>query len=123
MLNSKKVDYTVEDDQGQTVLHIASAQGNAEVVQRIINVPTGARSINKTDINRETPLHLASRNGHASIVQLLMSVRDVKMLANASSHTPLCVAVINGRVNVLNQFSQEIIAQVNSGNLLFLACE
>ena len=121
LLSSVGVDYSVKDNQGQTILHIASAHGITEIVQKIINV-TCATSVNETDVNGDTPLHLASRNGHASTVHLLMSVRDVKMLTNTDGHTPLLVAIINGRINVLNEFSQDI-AQVNSGYLLFFACK
>ena len=125
LLNSARVDCSVRDGMGQTVLHISSAHGKNELVRKIMNIPTAAGSINSVDKNGDTPLHLAAREGHACIVNVLKSVEGVRMLPNSASLTPLLVTVANGRIDVLKEFSQEISEDKskNENGLMILACK
>jgi len=66
----------------RTPLHLASQNGNLDVVEYLVN--------QKADINAQangyspgTPLHLASQNGHLNIVEYLVNQNaDINVTTN-----------------------------------------
>lgn len=70
-LLDKKADWNARDKAGRNALHLASFNGNTEVVQIILDVHH--IEVNVRDTLFETPLHLASKSGHIDIMQVLIT--------------------------------------------------
>ena len=60
------VDISIKDEHGVTLLHLAAATGQTEVVQCLIE--SGA-NINAEDIYRNTPIHHAAHRGNLEVVK------------------------------------------------------
>ncbi|XP_021718434.1 protein ACCELERATED CELL DEATH 6-like [Chenopodium quinoa] len=56
------------NNKGQNILHVAAANGRAEVVKHILQQPELEMMINMKDEDGNTPLHLASKRKHPKVV-------------------------------------------------------
>ena len=100
----------IQDDNGNTPLHIASRKGFLECVKLINATGPGAFSVdpNLTNINNQTALHLASENGHRNIVEYLLT--QAKCNANIqddNGNTPLHIASRNGHLQCVMKLTVE----------------
>jgi hypothetical protein len=59
------------DNNGKTLLHLASEAGHESVVKLLLK-KGAAESVNLADNNGKTPLHLATEAGHESVIELLV---------------------------------------------------
>ncbi|MBU1055519.1 MAG: ankyrin repeat domain-containing protein [Proteobacteria bacterium] len=66
----KPVDVSVKMSNGETLLILASRQGNLEIVKSLLE--NGAR-VNDISNEKVSPLYVASENGHKDIAELLMN--------------------------------------------------
>lgn len=57
---------------GGTPLHLASSQGYVEVVQALLDHPSGVTTILSEEENEWTLLHFAAVNGYTKVVQALL---------------------------------------------------
>ena len=79
---------------GQTALHIASAEGDETLVKYFYGVRASA-SI--TDHQDRTPMHLAAENGHASIIELLADKFKASIFERTKDGSTLMhIASLNG---------------------------
>ena len=78
----------------RTELHIAAGQGDADLVQRLIEA--GA-DVNAQDRFGFTPLHLAAQERRHGAVALLLEAGAKPDLRNKHGNTPLVTAVFNSR--------------------------
>lgn len=86
-LNSARTD-------GYALLHIASQNGNAEVVRMLLEEEQ--TNVEQVTVNGDTALFLASGNGHVEVVKLLLAANaDVNRICpnNFTGYTPLTTAV------------------------------
>lgn len=91
-----------KDQNGNTILFLASLYGQKEVVELLINI--GA-NVNERDNNGRTPLMYAAYNGHTSVIELLLqSGADVYQTDNWGTRTAIYVAFFNGHREVLDLF-------------------
>ena len=58
------------DEEGFSLLHLNAKDGNAEIVQKLIE--DGADIEIKHKMNRSTPLLWACQNGHTNIVKIIL---------------------------------------------------
>lgn len=65
-----EVDINVQNESGQTALHIASAENNSELVKKLIEARA---DLNLQDVKGQTPLHIACKGGYTEIAQQLMA--------------------------------------------------
>jgi ankyrin repeat protein len=74
----RKAKVNTVDQNGNSMLHLASDKGYADIVELLI---TNNAEINIGDADGKTPLHLASYKGHKQIAELLIGVlsADVRM--------------------------------------------
>lgn len=79
---------------GQTALHIASAEGDETLVKYFYGVRASA-SI--TDHQDRTPMHLAAENGHASVIELLADKFKASIFERTKDGSTLMhIASLNG---------------------------
>ena len=94
----------------RTALHKASYFGHAHVVRYLLSLPESSSSpnvkasihVNVPDVYGDTPLHDAARFGYKTVVEelLLHKETDPKMKNNIGQ-TPLDIATINGKTDIL----------------------
>jgi hypothetical protein len=61
---------------GNTALHLASAEGHAEVVEMLLGLGGGKVNVTATTNRGETPLHYAAMWGHTHVCQTLLKHSD-----------------------------------------------
>jgi ankyrin repeat protein len=73
LLRHDRTDANVQEEGGQTALHLAASRGRAEVVQMLLqhNADHGAHS-NIQGKDGRTALHLAASQGHLEVVRILL---------------------------------------------------
>eukprot|EP00123_Amoebidium_parasiticum_P020567 comp5257_c0_seq1/m.1292 comp5257_c0_seq1/g.1292 ORF comp5257_c0_seq1/g.1292 comp5257_c0_seq1/m.1292 type:complete len:173 (-) comp5257_c0_seq1:49-567(-) len=87
------------DGNGNTALHMAAANGHAEVVQLLLTKCT-RDDVNATNEPKNTPLHWAALNGHRQICELLVKAGADINVQNGAGHSPLYEALSNNREDV-----------------------
>ena len=86
---------------GLSPLHYAAAGGHEEAIQLLLE--QGAR-INITNNQGLTPLFLAARDGRENVVEILASRNGIDLEGgDPQSHSPLCIAVMNGHLKVFTR--------------------
>jgi ankyrin repeat protein len=100
LLDTSEIDTVSKDDNGQTPLCIAAANGFEAVVKLLLDADKV--DINSKDKDGRTPLHLAARNGQEAVVKLLLESgkADVDSRAN-DSEAPLHLAARYGHGTVI----------------------
>jgi hypothetical protein len=105
-------DVNATDNNGWTVLMVASDDGHIDLVRFLVEA--GA-DVNATDNNGWTALMVASDDGHIDLVRFLVEAgADVNVTDNRGQ-TPLMVASYNGHIDVV-RFLVEAGADVNATN-------
>nr|GEY84957.1 hypothetical protein [Tanacetum cinerariifolium] len=94
-----------KDAEGRTALHMASANGNIDIVNYLISNKV---DVNARNVEDNTPLHWACLNGHIEIVKILIIAgADVSRL-NKHEQTPVDEAAIGGKMNVIDAINTAI---------------
>lgn len=75
LLSQPGVEPNETDYNDSTLLHMAAANGNTEIVEALLATPHIKAHLSDKDGN--TPLHLAARNGHKDCVNLLLKAPGV----------------------------------------------
>ncbi|KAM8930209.1 CARD- and ANK-domain containing inflammasome adapter protein-like [Pelodytes ibericus] len=89
---------------GETLLHIAAANGHVHVVEFLIG--KGAK-IEVKDSKKRTPLHRAAENGHAEEVRVLLRAGANIYCLDSDAQTPVHLAARNNHQKVLKVFLEE----------------
>ncbi|ORZ36304.1 ankyrin repeat-containing domain protein [Catenaria anguillulae PL171] len=87
------------NDSGNTALHMASANGHADIVSYLLEHLL-AMHVNAANAQGNTPLHWGAVNGHEEIVSLLIKAGADLLLTNAAKKTPLIEAQDAGHEKV-----------------------
>lgn len=107
--HANKVDFNLLDKRGYAPLHIAARNGLTEVVELFIEKT--AVNINKTMPDGSTALHIAAEMGNLEIVKLLIERGKQKGIninaVNSQEQTPLYLAVLNERIEVVGFLLQQ----------------
>lgn len=91
------------DAAGRTLLHTAAHQGDASLVQLLLE----AQALHSLqDCGGQTPLHLAARQGHAEVVATLLSHGADPDLADGDGWTALRSAAWGGHADVVSVLLQ-----------------
>lgn len=78
-------------------LHVAAANGQTELVERLLAQDESRFQVNLPDIEGNTPLHLAARYGHVDIVKLLVRYSVTRLYrVRPSSHVHIIGAAWSG---------------------------
>ena len=122
LLLDQGADIDARSDEDRTPLHLAVAQGSAEMVSLLLD--QGADIDARSDEGR-TPLHLAVAQGSAEMVSLLLDRGADHDVRDKSRRTPLLLAIYsNSPANVIrllrdeeNKIPLKIREAINLGNL------
>ena len=87
------------DEEGFTLLHWNAKEGNAEIVQKLID--KGANIEIKDKENGSTPLLWACQNGHTNVVKILLQNRANLFAFSKSGNTGLHFAVESGNIELV----------------------
>ncbi|XP_063405871.1 serine/threonine-protein phosphatase 6 regulatory ankyrin repeat subunit B-like [Mytilus trossulus] len=119
VLNSR-VDTTIKETDGWSVLHIACFQGHLEVVKLLIDVDDGM-NINERDHSGTTAVHLACINGHCGIVKILKDNGAELQIFDNDRLTPFMCAKYrgNGSLNIAVNKNATQVSTRNNNVLIF----
>jgi ankyrin repeat protein len=98
LLDKTKLKPNVCDENGDTLLIIASYKGNTEIVRLLLE--NGANP-NKVNRYKYTALSLASQNGHIEIVRLLLDKKADPNIPKQQGPTPLILASVNRHIEIV----------------------
>ena len=101
---------SIDDDSGRSALHKASFWGHAHVVDFLTR--SCLARVNETDYAGDTPLHDAARFGHVEIVRSLLSVGGDCSLTNIEGHTPLSLAQLHEKPEVMAVLTSHMESQL-----------
>lgn len=103
-LKLSPIDMFQQDDDGNTALHMASANGHQDVVQYLLSqLPKINHENNYLSIKNHrgnTPLHWAAMNGHEEVVSMLIKEGADPHIQNDAQKTPLWEAEFYGKTKV-----------------------
>ncbi|CAK8998212.1 Ankyrin-2 (ANK-2) (Ankyrin-B) (Brain ankyrin) (Non-erythroid ankyrin) [Durusdinium trenchii] len=100
-LLEKGDDKDLQNDEGQTALHIAANNGHVETVKELLAVGA-AHDIQEKD-GGWTALHWAARNGHVEIAQELLTAGAEKDSQKSDGWTPLHNAAYRDHVAIVRE--------------------
>lgn len=89
------------DENGVTALYLAAQQGQAKVVERLLNAGASPNQAMKEGM---TPLYVAAQNAHLVVVQVLISANAAIDHNLYCCQNPLLIAVKQGHLAVVEQF-------------------
>ncbi|XP_048255952.1 uncharacterized protein LOC124149448 [Haliotis rufescens] len=92
LLVSKQADLTLVNNDGDSLLHVASRGGNKAIVQHLVS----PSNINTRGKNGYTPVMVAAGKGHESVFDLLVSKQADLTLVNNDGESLLHVACCGG---------------------------
>ena len=98
------------DKRGDTVLHLAAAQGNGKLINSLI---LAGAEVNAINVNDETPLHLAAKHGSRDSCQRLVSANADVDVRDNSRVTAKEVAVENGHESLNDILSMSFEPLIN----------
>ena len=93
----------ITNDFGQSVLFLASFNGNDNIVNELIQFNA---NVNQADIWGKTPIFSASHVGYIGVAQILIASNADVNQADVYGSTPIFIASENGFVDVVNLFAQ-----------------
>jgi ankyrin repeat protein len=106
----RKAQVTFENKQGSTLLHVASINGHANLVDLLLSRPDFmmAVPINEQDNDGATSLFLAAQNGHTAVVELLLKNFASIEIRDTSGMSPLDVAIKNEHQSVIKILGEHL---------------
>ncbi|WP_353282518.1 ankyrin repeat domain-containing protein [Wolbachia endosymbiont (group A) of Myopa testacea] len=112
---------TCKNNLGYTPLHLAAGSGNAEVVNKLLDLideKTREAYVKSKNNKGETPLHFAARSGNVKVVEELLNhvndnnKEDYVRAKTSKKETPLHFAARSGNVEVVNKLLEFVGAEV-----------
>ncbi|XP_069057545.1 B-cell lymphoma 3 protein isoform X1 [Pleurodeles waltl] len=101
-LNSDIALASKQDEDGDTALHIAVAQGNFPAIQRLVHLfLQGQKNLDTFNNLRQTPLHLAVITKQPEVAQLLVRHRASPMALDRNGQTSIHLACEHGSLQCL----------------------
>ncbi|GJP98587.1 ankyrin repeat-containing protein [Aspergillus niger] len=104
LLTRTDVKIEVTDENGQTPLSLAVANGHEGIVMMFLE--KGASTETK-DISGRTPLLLAVANGYEGIIMMLLKKGASTEIIDISDQTPLSLAVTNGHEGIVKMLLEK----------------
>lgn len=100
-LNSHRIDANKTYEDGNTLIHIAAAQGDIKICQALLDYGDDT-NINSLNSRLSTPLHLSSEKGHLQVSQLLIRSGADLNKQDRLGNTPLHLACSNQHYDLVS---------------------
>lgn len=101
----RAINFSNKDVNGQNLLHLATYEGNLEIVKEIIQLKTVFKPslLNEKDNENHTSLHFAAYSGNSEIVDILLHFLDALEVdaKGIEEETPLHWAAENGFIDIV----------------------
>lgn len=114
ILNDKNMDVNVANGEGRTLIHVAAATDNTELMKLLVannRVKVNLRIWPQQELEFYTGLHVAAYYNHPECIKILLSHRNIDVnLRQTEGYTPLHIAAING-------YSECVAALLTSPNI------
>lgn len=115
-------DVNARDEDGRTALWLATARGEAQTVQHLLD--SGA-DVDRVDSNGITPLMMAASRGDLDLLQKFVAAKADSELLDAKGHSALQHAILAGKSDalefLLNARGEARFSEKNAADLLSLA--
>ncbi|KAI4251171.1 MAG: hypothetical protein L6R42_008482 [Xanthoria sp. 1 TBL-2021] len=102
---------TIDPDNGNGLLHYASANGCLEILQHLLPSPPSYTpsppNINLPNTSGNTPLHWAALNGHLDAVKILVCAGADPAIRNIAGHDAVYEAERSGKQEVVEWLLKE----------------
>ena len=95
------------DENGNTVLHMASANGHLNLLELIMSYDESSSLVNSQNSQGNTPLHWAVLNKKTDVVSALIKYGAKLCVENEFNETPIDVAVKLDDIATLSIFEKE----------------
>lgn len=96
MIERPRCRWVWEQNRNQTILHLASTKGHADIMECLIREGDGISSIDWKDDDKNTPLHIAVRRGDQVTASVLMhngaKIVDTDLFDDRAGPSPLILA-------------------------------
>ena len=121
-VNSLKLDTTIKDSLGSTILHAAALGGNKDLIDFIMSL--GTVDINAQDDSGNTPLHIATIYGNVYMVRKLLEVNGINLNEVNNEHKScLHYAAEKKNPDILQSFLNKIELADNSPSWDFMTLD
>jgi len=111
-LLKKGIQADSNDNNGRTPLSWAALEGQASVMQQLLE--TGTVETDSKDSDGRTPLSFAAEGGHEAVVQLLLTKKVDADSKDSDGRTPLSWAALRGQASVIQQLLETGIVETDS---------
>ena len=106
LIEVKKADLNVKDDDGRTPLHLAAEKDHLSIVKSLIKDKKADLNVKDNDGN--TPLHLAVEKHHLDTVKCLIEAKKADLnVQDNDGNSPLHLAALNGHLHTVKYFIEE----------------
>ena len=113
LLTDERIDVNMSDENGDSLLLLASGAGSVEFVSSLLESPK--IKVNKRNDNGDSPLMCAANEGNSVIVDLLLKRKEIDVnSANTDRVTSLMCAADKGFVRIVSSCSPTLISTSTS---------
>ncbi|XP_071111901.1 serine/threonine-protein phosphatase 6 regulatory ankyrin repeat subunit B-like [Haliotis cracherodii] len=112
LLVTQGADVTLVDDDGDTILHVASLGGHAEMVKYVLSQKFA--DINSRGQYGRTPMMMAAEKGHRQVFDFFMTQGADVTLMDDNRDNILHVACLGGHVDMVKYVLSQKVADINS---------
>lgn len=95
-LLEKCKDINIKDEDGQSLIHVAAANGNLHAARQL---SSAGIDVNSVDSDGNTPLHYAAEYQNVSMADILLNAGGKLSIKDKHGNTPVWTAVFNARGN------------------------
>ncbi|XP_011706603.1 PREDICTED: E3 ubiquitin-protein ligase MIB2-like, partial [Wasmannia auropunctata] len=124
LCSSGRVDFTLRNEFGCNILHIAALRGNADAMERLVTHAHHLVDVQMEDGN--AALHLAASKGHREVAAILLSQNGGRAkvdLRNNLGQTPLCLAALHKHWPLVELLAHQKIANFDETNMCKICME
>ncbi|KAL7751917.1 ankyrin repeat-containing protein [Sorochytrium milnesiophthora] len=108
--STSKVLALADPQTGNTALHMAAANGHADVVQYLLE-HLATPDVNARNSGGNTALHWCAVNGHLQVAEMLIKAGASVTAKNDAGKTPIYDAQLNGHEKVVDMLLQHVSAE------------
>lgn len=115
MLENKSLEPNLQDENGDTPLHLAVKNNHITIIEKLLE--NNSLDLNLQNKDGETPLHIAAQNGYTEITEKLLKNNSVDSnLQDIIGENPLHAAAEHGWIKIVEKLLESSSADPNLQN-------